>query len=77
MSRKVNKRFNALACEMEGAAVGQVCKLCNIPFLILRSISDIPNNKNEIDFEMFLESASKVIAEAMYNLLKELGEAND
>ncbi len=36
----LHKNFNALAVEMEGAAVAQVASMHNIPFLIIRSISD-------------------------------------
>lgn len=32
--------FGALACEMEGAAIGQACYINNIPFAIIRTISD-------------------------------------
>lgn len=32
--------FDALCCEMEGAAVGHVCYMNKVPFAILRSISD-------------------------------------
>ena len=72
MSNKINKDFNALCVEMEGAAIAQVCYLDNIPFLILRSISDVPNNNNKITYEEFLESSSKKIAEAMYEILSNI-----
>lgn len=36
----LHKNFNALAVEMEGAAVAQVASMHNIPFLVIRSISD-------------------------------------
>ena len=44
---------------MEGASIAQVCKLCNIPFVVIRSISDKPNGSNEIDFDKFLELSVK------------------
>lgn len=59
MKEKIRSKFNADAIEMEGAAIAQVCKLDNIPFLIIRSISDKPNGNNEVTFIQFLEKASK------------------
>ena len=59
MKNKIRTKFNADAIEMEGASIAQVCKLDNIPFIIIRSISDKPNGNNEITFDKFLEKASK------------------
>lgn len=59
MKEKIRSKFNSDAIEMEGAAIAQVCKLDNIPFIIIRSISDKPNGNNHITFEEFLEKASK------------------
>ena len=59
MKEKIRDKFNADAIEMEGAAIAQVCKLDNIPVLIIRSISDKPNGSNHITFDQFLEKASK------------------
>ena len=44
---------------MEGSAIAQVCTLNKVPFVVIRSISDIPNGKNEIDFNEYLKLASK------------------
>lgn len=63
MRNKIKEKFNADAIEMEGAAIAQVCKLDKIPFIIIRSISDKPNGKNEITFNEFLEKASKRCAQ--------------
>ena len=57
--KKINEKFNADAIEMEGAAIAQVCYLDNIPFVIVRSISDNPNGNNNITFEEYLKLASK------------------
>ena len=59
MKEKINKKFNADAIEMEGAAIAQVCYLDKIPFIIVRSISDSPNGNNNVTFEKYLEFASK------------------
>ena len=54
---------------MEGGAIAQVCKLDNIPFLIIRSISDKPNGNNHITFDQFLEKASKRCAKIIKEFL--------
>lgn len=59
MKNKIKTKFGADAIEMEGAAVAQVCYLDKIPFIIIRSISDKPNGKNNITFDEYLELASK------------------
>lgn len=55
---------------MEGAAIAQVCYLDKIPFIVIRSISDSPNGKNEIDFNEFIELASQRCAEIIKEFLK-------
>ena len=49
----LEKEFQALACEMEGASIAHVCYLNNIPFVVIRSISDNANNGAHMDFEKF------------------------
>ena len=60
------------AIEMEGGAVAQVCSLNNIPFLIVRTMSDKANGDAVSDFNKFAE----VVAENSYivvsNILKNL-----
>lgn len=72
MSSKINNKFNALAVEMEGASVAQVCYLCKVPFLVIRSISDIPGNNNVISYEEFLIKSSKKVADLMNEILIKL-----
>lgn len=64
----IKQNFNCDCVEMEGAAIAQVCTLNKIPFLVIRSISDIPNGKNEIDFNQYLKFASKNCAEFIKQL---------
>lgn len=59
MKNKINKKFNADVVDMECAAVAQVCYLDNVPFISVRCVSDIPNEKNASDFDQNLELASK------------------
>ena len=59
LKEEVLKEFGADCIEMEGAAIAQVCTLCNIPFIAIRSISDKPNGHNEIDFNTYLNMSVK------------------
>lgn len=69
VKKEIRREFNAECGEMEGAAVAQVCMLCDVPFVIIRSISDKPNSNEKIDFYKYLEMASnncaKIVKEAM------------
>lgn len=69
MKKKINQKFGADAIEMEGAAIAQVCYLDNIPFIIVRSISDNPNGNNNITFEEYLELASKRCSEILKKVI--------
>lgn len=61
--KEVADRFNAKACEMEGASVGQVCYVNKVPFCVLRAISDNADDGAEITYETFAaESAKKTHA---------------
>ncbi len=70
MKNKIYSKFDADCVEMEGAAIAQVCYLDNIPFIVIRSISDSPNGNNEIDFDKFVELASKRCANILREFLK-------
>jgi adenosylhomocysteine nucleosidase len=43
-----------LCVEMEGAAVAQVCYEHSIPFIIIRTISDVAGDQSHIDFPAFV-----------------------
>lgn len=70
MKNKIYSKFDADCVEMEGAAVAQVCYLDKIPFIVIRSISDSPNGKNEIDFDKFVDLASKRCAIILKEFLR-------
>ena len=72
MSEKIRNKFDALCVEMEGASIAQVCYLSHVPFVIIRSISDVPNNDNVITYEEFLETSSRNVAKFMDGVLKRI-----
>lgn len=51
--------LNGDAVEMEGAAVGQVCTVNEIPFIIIRTISDKANEEASVNFTTFVEEVAK------------------
>lgn len=52
--------FGGLCCEMEGAAIAQASYLNQIPFVIIRAISDKPDGTGVDDFNEFkAESAAR------------------
>ena len=68
----IAKVFDAHALEMEGASVAVVCNALNIPFFILRAISDSADMDAGFDFDTFLESSAKVSAEFILNMVEEI-----
>ena len=50
--------FGAIACEMEGAAIGHVCYVNKVPFAVLRAISDKADGVAEIDYPTFCKMAA-------------------
>jgi adenosylhomocysteine nucleosidase len=62
-----------LCVEMEGAAVAQVCYEYNIPFTVIRVISDSADDNSHIDFPAFIkEVASKYSAAIIAELYRSL-----
>lgn len=63
--KRIVEEFGGECAEMEGAAIAQVCHLNQIPFVIIRSISDKADDSEEISYEIFAEQAAKVSAAAV------------
>ncbi|HET7657187.1 MAG TPA: 5'-methylthioadenosine/S-adenosylhomocysteine nucleosidase [Bacillales bacterium] len=61
-----------LASEMEAAAIAQTCVRFGVPFVVIRSLSDIAGKNSQISFEQFLQTAAKHSAAVVQNILKEL-----
>ncbi len=72
--RFIKKNFNAVAAEMEGAAIGHVCTMNNVKFGVLRAISDGANSDSTIDFPTFTKMAVKNTVEIIVKMLDKLAE---
>lgn len=62
------REFSAIACEMEGGAIGQVCHVNKVPFTIIRAISDSANGAN-MDYETFSERAAEISSKIVENFI--------
>ena len=59
----LTEEFGAIACEMEGAAIAQVCYVNKMPFCVLRAISDSADEKSHMDYPEFTKIAAQNSAE--------------
>jgi adenosylhomocysteine/aminodeoxyfutalosine nucleosidase len=55
---------------MEGAAVAVVCNALEVPFFILRAISDSADMDAGFDFDTFLQSSAKVSADFILDMVE-------
>jgi len=62
------EKFHASAVEMEGAAVAVVCDALNVPFCVLRSISDSADGSADVSFDEFLEDSAKRSAKVVIEM---------
>jgi len=68
----IESTFKADALEMEGASVAVICDALDVPFLVLRAISDTADMDAGFDFDEFLKSSAKNSAEYMIKIVKKL-----
>ena len=70
---KVRETFpSMMAAEMEAAAIAQVCHQFKIPFVVIRSLSDIAGTESPTTFEEYLVVAAKNSSAMILAMLKEL-----
>lgn len=69
--KKLTEIFGGAAAEMEGASIGHVCTMGNVPFCVLRAISDGANSDSHMDFPAFCEMAAKNSIEIIRRMLEE------
>ena len=68
----IETTFKADALEMEGASVAVVCDALDVPFFILRAISDSADMDAGFDFDEFLKSSAQVSADYIMQIVKEI-----
>jgi adenosylhomocysteine/aminodeoxyfutalosine nucleosidase len=68
----IARTFDADAIEMEGAAVGVVCDALEVPFFVLRAISDAADMDAAFDFDEFLKHSSQVSSSFIMGMLEKI-----
>jgi len=68
----ISENFAADALEMEGASVAVVCDALEVPFFILRAISDTANDDAGMDFDEFMVSSAKVSAAFILDMVEHI-----
>jgi len=70
---KARANFPTMAAvEMEGAAIAHTCHQFSVPFVIIRSLSDIAGAESPTSFDEYLETASVNSSELVINMLNAL-----
>ncbi len=70
----IGSTFNADALEMEGASVAVVCDALDVPFFILRAISDAADMDASFSFDEFLETSALESAEFVMKMVDKIIE---
>lgn len=68
----IGATFHADALEMEGGSVAVVCNALNIPFFILRAISDAADMDASFSFDEFLITSAKESAEFVMKMVDKI-----
>jgi adenosylhomocysteine nucleosidase len=70
---KARANFPTMAAvEMEGAAIAHTCHQFKVPFVIVRSLSDIAGIESPTSFDEYLETASVNSSQLVINMLNAL-----
>ena len=70
--KRISEAFGAVACEMEGGAIAQVCYVNGVPCSIIRAISDNADGQALEDYPTFEKKAAALSAEISIRLAQEL-----
>ncbi|MGV8906593.1 MAG: 5'-methylthioadenosine/adenosylhomocysteine nucleosidase [Acetobacterium sp.] len=71
LKEKLRAEFSGLCVEMEGAAIGQVAFVNQVPYLIIRSISDKADGNLKEDYKNNLEDSIKNGVAMVLNIIQD------
>lgn len=58
-----------IAVEMEASAIAQTCHQFNVPFVVVRAISDVADKESPMSFEEFLPLAAQSSSQMVFNMV--------
>ncbi len=72
---KVRTNFPTMkAAEMEAAAIAQTCYRFEVPFIVIRALSDIAGQESNVSFDQFIETASENSAQMVLAIVSRLAK---
>ncbi len=76
--KRIKNTFpDAIAVEMEAAAIGHVCTQFAIPFVVVRAISDVADQTSHQSFEQFIETAASQSSKMVSDIIANLNEKSE
>lgn len=60
---------NAVAVEMEASAIAQTCHQFNVPFVVVRAISDVADKESPMSFDEFLPLAAQSSSDMVLKMI--------
>lgn len=74
LKKMITNHFGAICGEMEGGAIGHVCKANKVPFAVLRSISDGGDENAQLDYPTFKKIAAEKSTAIMLKYIESKNE---
>ena len=70
LKKRIVEGFSPHCVEMEGAAIGHVAHLNDIPFVVIRSISDNADDEATMSYKAFEKIAAEISAAVVLNMIE-------
>lgn len=75
--KRLRDEYDAYACEMEGAAVAVVCMRYEIPFVVIRCLSDMADGNAHESYANFGDVAAANSCRIVHNMLVAMGNKQE
>ena len=72
LKNEIKSKTDAYCVEMEGASIAHTCAINDIPFVVIRTISDNADDNAEFSFEKFAEETAVISAKIVLSMVENL-----